>query len=157
MGSLYIACLLYTSFAGEWAAHEERLGCALGQPFSHSGAEERFEFGLMFWRSDSIDYGQALVAFNNGTWRIFGHTPYVEGSGDFKCIDANTPPECPPTPRRGFGMMWCDISAIRGGLGNAVECERAYNGLQQEFQRGFLLRTASGTFVFLNDGTWQWE
>ena len=144
-------------FAGEWAAHEERLGCALGQPFSHSGAEERFEFGLMFWRSDSIDYGQALVAFNNGTWRIVGHTPYVEGSGDFKCIDANTPPECPPTPRRGFGMMWCDISAIRGGLGNAVECERAYNGLQQEFQRGFLLRTASGTFVFLNDGTWQWE
>ena len=111
----------------------------------------------MFWRSDSIDYGQALVAFNNGTWGIFGHTPYVEGSGDFKCIDANTPPECPPTPRRGFGMMWCDISAIRGGLGNAVECERAYNGLQQEFQRGFLLRTASGTFVFLNDGTWQWE
>ena len=144
-------------FAGEWAAHEERLGCALGQPLSHSGAEERFEFGLMFWRSDSIDYGQALVAFNNGTWRIFEHAPFVEGSPDFKCTDANTPPECPPTPKRGFGMMWCDIGAIRSGLGNAVECERPYNGLQQAFQRGLLLRTNSGTFVFFNDGTWQWE
>ena len=144
-------------FAGEWAAHEERLGCALDQPLSHSGAEERFEFGIMFWRSDRIDYAQALVAFNNGTWRIFEHTPFVEGSPEFKCANASTPPECPPTPKRGFGMMWCDISAIRGGLGNAVECERAYDGLQQEFQRGFLLRTASGTFVFLNDGTWQWE
>ena len=144
-------------FAAEWAAHEERLGCALGQPISHSGAEERFEFGLMFWRSDAIDYGQALVAFNNGTWRIFEHAPFVEGSPDFKCTDANTPPECPPTPKRGFGMMWCDIGAIRGGLGNAVECERPYSGLQQPFQHGFLLRTASGTFVFLNDGTWQQE
>ncbi len=144
-------------FAAEWAAHEERLGCALGQPLSHSGAEERFDFGRMFWRSDAIDYGQALVAFNNGTWRIFEHTPFVEGSPDFKCTDANTPPECPPTPKRGFGMMWCDIGAIRSGLGNATECEQPYTGLQQEFQHGFLLRTSSGTFIFLNDGAWQQE
>lgn len=145
-------------FAGEWAVHEERLGCALAQPLSHSGAEERFEFGRMFWRSDAIDYGQALVAFNNGTWRIFEHAPYVDGvNPEYSCTDANTPAKCPPTPKRGFGMMWCDIGAIRSGLGNAVECEQGYNGLQQDFQRGFLLRTASGTFVFLNDGTWQRE
>ena len=144
-------------FASEWAAYEERLGCALGQPSRHSGAEERFEFGLMFWRSDAIDYGQALVAFNNGAWRIFEHAPFVEGSPDFRCLDANTPAECPPTPKRGFGMMWCDIPAIRSGLGNATECERPYDGLQQTFQQGFLLRTDSGTFIFLNDGTWQRE
>ncbi len=144
-------------FAGTWAAHEERLGCALSPPLSHSGAEESFEFGRMFWRSDAIDYGQALVAFNNGTWRIFKHTPFVEGSPDFKCTDVNTPPECPPTPKRGFGMMWCDSGEIRGGLGNATECEQPYTGLQQAFQYGFLLRTNSGTFVFLQDGTWQWE
>ncbi len=143
-------------FADVWLAFEEQLGCALGEPRSHNGAEEQFELGWMFWRSDAIDYGQALVAFNNGAWRIFQHAPFVEGSPDFKCPDAITPPECPPTPKRGFGMMWCDIGAIRGGLGNALECERAYSGTQQQFQRGFLLRTNGGTFVFLNDGTWQW-
>jgi hypothetical protein len=144
-------------FAGAWATHEERIGCSVGAPISHSGAEERFEFGQMFWRSDAIDFGQALVAFNNGSWRIFEHAPFVEGSPDFNCTDANTPPECPPTPKRGFGMMWCDIGAIRSGLGNATECERPYGGVQQEFQRGFMLQTDSGTFVFFNDGTWQRE
>ena len=144
-------------FGGAWATHEERIGCSVGAPISHSGAEERFEFGMMFWRSDTIDFGRALVAFNNGTWRIFEHAPFMEGSPDFKCTDANTPPECPPTPKRGFGMMWCDIGAIRSGLGNATECERPYGGLQQEFQRGFMLQTDSGTFVFFHDGTWQRE
>jgi len=144
-------------FADTWATHEEALGCAVSEPQSHNGAEERFQFGRMFWRSDTIDYGQALVAFDNGTWDIFEHAPFVEGSPDFKCTDANTPPECPPTPKRGFGMMWCDISAIRSGLGNATECERPYAGTQQTFQRGFILRSDSGTFVFFTDSTWQRE
>ncbi len=145
------------TFAGTWANFEDGLGCALSEPQSHNGAEERFQFGRMFWRSDAIDYGQALVAFDNGTWRIFEHAPFVEGSPDFKCTDANTPAECPPTPKRGFGMMWCDIGAIRSGLGNATECERPYAGTQQTFQRGFILRSDSGTFVFFNDGAWQRE
>lgn len=54
-------------------------------------------------------------------------------------------------------MMWCDSGAIRSGLGNATECERPYAGVQQEFQRGFVLRSDSGTFVFFYDGIWQRE
>lgn len=109
----------------------------------------------MFWRSDAIDAGQALVAFDNGTWRVFQHAPYVEGSPEYACTDANTPPQCPPTPRRGFGTMWCEVPAIRNGLGNAQECERGYSGSQQNFERGFMLNTDSGLFVFFDDGTWQ--
>ncbi|WP_374689400.1 serine/threonine protein kinase [Promineifilum sp.] len=142
-------------FEGARSAAQERIGCAVGQPIGHSGAEERFELGMMFWRSDAIDAGQALVAFDNGTWRVFQHAPYVEGSPEYACTDANTPPQCPPTPRRGFGTMWCEVPAIRNGLGNAQECERGYSGSQQNFERGFMLNTDSGLFVFFDDGTWQ--
>jgi hypothetical protein len=118
-------------------------------------AEENFEGGKMFWR-EPIDYAQALVLFNNGTWRIFEHSPYVEGSPEFTCPDENTPPVCPPTPKRGFGMMWCNIPEIRRGLGRAIDCERGYQGVMQQFERGFMLQTDSGSvYVFYADSRWE--
>ncbi|OQA18969.1 MAG: Serine/threonine-protein kinase StkP [Chloroflexi bacterium ADurb.Bin360] len=142
------------TFAGAWATVQGEIGCAQGNAYSGLIAEENFERGKMFWR-EPVDYAQALVLFNNGTWRIFQHSPYVEGSPDFTCPDANTPAQCPPTPRRGFGMMWCNISEIRSGLGNATDCERGYQGTMQTFDRGFMVRSDSGaTYVFYNDGSW---
>jgi len=108
----------------------------------------------MFWR-EPIDYAQALVLFDYRTWRIFERSPYVEGSPEFTCPDADTPAQCPPTPKRGFGMMWCEIPEIRNGLGNAIDCERGYEGSMQEFERGFMLQTDSGTvYVFYSNGRW---
>lgn len=131
------------------------IGCARGDAVVGLIAEENFELGKMFWR-EPIDYAQALVLFNNGVWRIFEHAPFVEGSPDFSCPDAETPPQCPPTPKRGFGMMWCDTPDIRGGLGNATDCERGYQGAMQAFQNGFMIQSDTGNiYVFLNSGTWQ--
>ena len=142
-------------FAAVWAAEQARLGCAQGSAFSGLIAEETFEGGKMFWR-EPIDTAQALVLFNDGSWRIFTHAPYVEGSPEFPCADANTPAQCPPTPKRGFGTMWCDIPEIRNRLGNALDCERGYQGTLQQFNHGSALRTDTGTiYVFYNDGTWQ--
>ncbi|MBN2405762.1 MAG: hypothetical protein JXE06_09300, partial [Coriobacteriia bacterium] len=109
----------------------------------------------MFWR-EPIDTAQALVLFSNGGWRIFKHAPYVEGSPEFPCADANTPAQCPPTPKRGFGTMWCDIPEIRSGLGRALDCERGYTGSLQLFERGSALRTDTGSiYVFYADGQWE--
>jgi len=143
------------TFGAVWQAVGSRLGCSEGSVITGLIAEEAFEGGMMFWR-EPFDYAQALVAFSSGTWQIFGHTPYVEGSPDFSCLDAQTPAQCPPTPKRGFGMMWCDISAIRSGLGNAVNCERGYIGEMQQFEEGFALRSDSGIiYVFYGDGMWE--
>ncbi len=141
-------------FAAVWVAEQERLGCAQGNAFSGLVAEETFEKGKMFWR-EPIDTAQALVLFNDGSWRIFTHAPYVEGSPEFPCVDANTPAQCPPTPKRGFGTMWCNIAEIRSGLGNALDCERGYQGDLQLFQRGSMLRTDTGAiYIFYDDGGW---
>ena len=45
---------------------------------------------------------------------------------------------------------------MRGGLGNAVECERGYQGAMQEFERGFMLQTDDGViYVFYDSGRWE--
>jgi len=143
------------TFSSVWASAKESIGCASGNPIEGLIVEENFEYGKMFWR-DSIDTAQALVVFNNGTWKIFYHTPYVESSSEYTCPDANTPEQTPPTPRRGFGMMWCNIPEIRIGLGNAIDDERGYRGYMQSFENGFMIRTDYGaTFIFLNNGSWQ--
>ncbi len=117
--------------------------------------EENFEGGKMFWR-EPVDVAQALVLFNDGTWRIFQHLPYTEGGSEFSCPDENTPSQCPPTPKRGFGMMWCDIPEIRSRLGNATDCEFDYRGTMQELERGFMLQDRDGAvYVFYNGGQWE--
>lgn len=142
-------------FATVWDVVQGEIGCATGNVIDGSIVEESFEGGKMFWR-EPVDTAQALVLFNDGTWRIFQHSPFVEGSPDFSCPDANTPSQCPPTPKRGFGMMWCDIPEIRGGLGDATNCERGYQGAMQEFERGSMLQTDDGTiFVFYDGGGWE--
>jgi hypothetical protein len=107
---------------------QREIGCATTDVINGLMVEENFEGGKMFWR-EPIDYAQVPVLFNEGTWRIFEHAPYVEGSPEFPCADVNTSAQCPPTPRRGFGMMWCNIPEIRSDLGSAIDCERGYQSV----------------------------
>ena len=142
-------------FANTWAQVRGEIGCAAGSTISGLVAEENFQSGKMFWR-EPLDYAQALVLFNNGTWRIFQHAPYNEGDPEYPCVDTNTPAQSPPTPRRGFGTMWCDIPAIRSGLGNAVDTERGYTGTMQHFENGTMLLTDYSTiYIFFDTGIWE--
>lgn len=142
-------------FAALWAELGSALGCAQGGAIFGFIVEENFEGGRMFWR-EPVDVGQALVLFNDGPWRVFTHAPFVEGSPDFPCADATTPAQSPPTPRRGFGAMWCDIPAIRAGLGNALDAERGYTGSLQAFDNAFVVGTDYGaTYIFYSGGRWQ--
>lgn len=142
-------------FASAWSTAQDRLGCATGRAFNGTVVVENFVGGQMYWR-EPIDTAQALVLFNTGTWQIFKHAPYVEGSPEFACLSPDVPAACPPTPRRGFGVMWCDIAAIRDGLGKATTCEESYTGAMQNFERGFMLRASNGTLlVFHADSKWE--
>ena len=140
-------------FSSIWNDQSD-IGCATSQVYSGLVAEEHFEGGRMLWREPKDD-GQALVLLNNGTWHIYKHAPFVEGSPEFPCTDENTPAQCPPTPKRGFGSMWCDIVDIRQGLGNATDCERGFQGTMQDFDKGHMLRTdRNAVFILYKDGTW---
>lgn len=142
-------------FGQTWSQVQNRIGCATGSVINGTIVEENFQSGKMFWR-EPIDFAQALVLFNNGTWQIFQHEPYEEGDPEYPCVDENTPPRSPPTPRRGFGTMWCDIPAIRNGLGNAIDAERAFTGAMQQFENGFMIHTDyNATYVFYNSGSWE--
>jgi hypothetical protein len=142
-------------FAAVWNSVQGTIGCASSWATTGFIGEENFERGKMFWR-ELIDYAQILALFNDGTWQIVKHSPFIEGSPEFSCPDANTPSQCPPTPKRGFGMVWCDVPEIRSRLGNATDCERGYQGSMQQFERGFMLQTDSGAiYVFYDDRRWE--
>jgi len=143
-------------FAGTWANVRGNIGCASDSIATIPIVDENFERGKMMWRGESIDHARALVLFNNGTWKIFQHAPFVEGSPEYPCTDSNTPAQSPPTPKRGFGAMWCDIPEIRNGLGNAVDAEREYSGYMQRFNNGFMMQTDyNATFVLYDSGVWE--
>ncbi len=60
------------------------------------------------------------------------------------------------TPKRGFGTLWCDIDAIRQGLGNATTCEDRFTGAMQNFEHGFMLQAKNGALLtFYEDGYWE--
>lgn len=151
-----LRCTLTTTpFSRVWESVKLRTGCPTAPAITALAAEERFERGYMFWR-EPIDTAHALVALDTGGWQRFSHMPFGANDPEFGCIDANTPPQCPPTPKRGFGKMWCDIPAIRQGLGNATNCERGYQGTMQTFEHAFMLGNDQGrVFVFYENGAWE--
>jgi hypothetical protein len=111
-------------------------------------AEETFERGRMFWREDT-DYHYVLYA--NGTWEHFRNS-WSEGMPTFTC----GVPESPPTPLRGFGKVWCDYSWVREGLGSATTGEHGEHRTVQDFVGGgAIIRSSSGTYILLGDGSWE--
>ena len=155
------ACPLVTGpFAAVWAKVQGTVGCATRDAFSlnDNGAVEKFDRGLMFWRSDSIDKGQALVVFNPNSWQIVQYASYdAKVDPLFSCQAPDTPPDqCPPTPNGGFGKMWCDPTThIQQRLGNATTCAELYKGPMQNFERGFMLQYDAEYYVFYDNGRWE--
>jgi serine/threonine protein kinase len=142
-------------FATLWIARRDVLGCSTGAAISGQIVEQNFIGGQMVWR-EPIDAGQAVVVYRNGTGRIVKHAPFVEGSPEYACLDAETPAECPPTPRRGFGLIWCDAPDVRQQLGVALDCERSYTSWLQQFEQGFAVLSDNGlAYVMYSDGQWE--
>jgi hypothetical protein len=111
-------------------------------------AREDFEGGRMFWRSDN---DRIYVVYSGGTWRRHANT-WQEGDPEFSCGT----PESPPTPKRGFGKVWCTYNQVSQGLGDATTGERGEHDDVQDFAGGWMLRDEAGTtYTFFNNGTWR--
>lgn len=138
-------------FAGLWAGRVAQLGCPTT---SHRlpMAEQSFEGGRMFWRSDTRDiyvlpWGQPYVRFDD-TWD--GSQPA------YSCPEA-APPQTPPTPQRGFGKVWCNQPLVRELLGNATSGERLVEVTLQEFDAGLIFGTDEGMTYILEARSNGWE
>ncbi len=145
------ACPAVTGpFATLWQAEQERLGCATNAAHTSWMAQQHFEWGQMFWRKDSDGI---LAVHDSGIWGAYRNIWY-EGDPDYSCPDS-APQESPPTPKRGFGKIWCTYAEVRNGLGWATDGERGFDGTVQDFEQGAIIRTDTGkTYVLFDDGTW---
>ncbi len=94
-------------------------------------AQEHFEYGQMFWREDN---DRITVLYNAGTWALYRDI-WNEGDPEYSCPEI-APSQCPPTPRRGFGKIWCTYPAVRQRLGWATNYERGFHGTVQDFEQG---------------------
>jgi predicted Ser/Thr protein kinase len=136
-------------FADIWQSAKDKLGCATGGAHGAWMAEETFQKGRMFWRQDREKYVIAL--YSSGSWGDY-LGDWQEGDPEFTC----GPESSPPTPKRGFGRVWCNYPEVRSGLGNATALERGFNGTVQDFNRGLIIRMDSGaTYVMYSGDGWE--
>jgi hypothetical protein len=130
------------------------LGCPTSLRRQTWTAEERFQYGRMFWQQDT-DMIHVLYG-SSGTFQL---TPnmYFEGDPEDACPTAGNAPAGLFKPRRGFNRQWCNIASAKYLLGWAVEEEVGYNTVWQRFEHGHvLLNHLDQMFVFYDDGTWGW-
>ena len=137
-------------FAALWKQYQGQLGCAINTAHTSWIAQEHFEHGQMFWRKDN---DRIVVLYDNGTWALYQDI-WNEGDPEYSCPNI-APTQCPPTPRRGFGKIWCTYSAVRQGLGWATDYEQGFHGTVQDFAQGTIFRTDTGEmYLLLGDDTW---
>lgn len=142
-------------FAEAWTRLRGELGCATGEVTRGTVREGEFAAGQMFVREE-LDKERVLTAYQVGEWAFFDSPSLRPEMNAYACTDDETPERCPPTPKGAFGQVWCEETGVRVRLGNALTCERSYEGTMQSFERGFLLRASNGyTYAFFDDGRWQ--
>jgi hypothetical protein len=143
------AITVWGAFTAVWQTYADQLGCPTAAGRSGIGmAVEDFQRGRMLWRADNR---RIYVLYNTGRWAGYDDT-WQEGQPEYSCGT----PQSPPTPKRGFGQVWCTHSTVRQGLGDATTAERGDSGTLQSYAGGFILRLSGGqTYVLYNDGSWR--
>jgi len=114
-------------------------------------AEEQFERGHMIWREDTR---HIYAVYDDGTWQGFIDL-WQEGDPEYSCPDI-APSDSPPTPKRGFGSIWCLNPSVKDKLGWAQRREKGGSRSVQDFERGVMIDTGfSGTVILHDDGKWR--
>ena len=127
------------TFTTVWQDFRYELGCPTSEQVTIPMlAEQAFQGGHMFWRSDTdavyVIYGPEGKWQTDPNWKWDGSNP--DGIG-------LSPPPGLFEPRRGFGWLWRTHLGREGGpLGWALEEERGFDntGQAQVFERGIMLK-----------------
>ena len=137
--------------ASVWSTVRNRVGCATDSHFTTWVAEEAFQNGWMYWWGDD---NRVYAVYDRGRWESYASI-WQGGEPEFSCLDADMPAQSPPTPKRGFGKIWCIYPNVRQNLGWATEGEHGFDATVQHFEYGLMLRTEQWTWVFYDDGSWE--
>ena len=126
------------------------LGCPTEAEKGIWAGEQSFQGGYMFWRQDET---YIYVLNNNGTWQGYDDTwTSAEPEWDVNIVA----PAGYYQPKRGFGKVWRDNSAVRNGLNWATMEERGFFGTTEAFERGRMIwSNARGIFVLYDTGHWE--
>jgi hypothetical protein len=145
------------TFRTLWARYRRDLGCALESQHGLITSYQRFEHGHMVYRADQPDQGYVL--FGDGTWQVHS-ADWHEGMAEYSCADQSTPSTTPPTPRRGFGFLWCHNAVVRERLGWATMDESGNWRNFQSFEGGWAIELEqvadSPMILVLDGGNWHW-
>jgi serine/threonine protein kinase len=142
-------------FGQIWQAHPDvrrKIGWAMGKEEVTFGAQQNFQKGLMFWRDDTDEiYGLT----QDGGWQVYSGK-WQEGMDEYTCPDV-AESKTPPTPRRGFGEIWCkQMGGPNAAIGWATTDEQGYYPHWQRFERGLMWGGHDGQiYVFYKEGTWK--
>jgi hypothetical protein len=148
------------TFINLWQDYRQLLGCPVtGQQTIPTMAEEIFQAGHMFWRSDTdviyviYDRQKDGAELFEGkwqtdpTWKWDGSNP--DGIGLY-------PPPGLYEPKRGFGWLWrTHLGGADGPLGWALDKEYGFDntGQVQAFEQGIMFKGSSPKlYVLLNNG-----
>ncbi len=137
---LAVAAPFQSALSGDQAA---RLGAPTAAAANVGVVIQPFENGLMLRRSDSSKI--YVLARQNGHWSAQAD-PW--SSGDVE------PSDDPAVPKKGFGKLWRDNSAIHKALGNPTGAERSASWVAQTFQNGVAISSGGTVYVLYADGTW---
>ena len=111
-------------------------------------AEQAFDNGHMFWREDNryiyVVYEQGALS---GTYQVF-EDEWEEGDPEFSCVA--TAPADLVQPKRGFGLVWCELGGPEADIGWGLEEEAGYwqgkgDPLVHDFGAGVIFRDSAGT------------
>lgn len=123
-----------SQLAGMWTRGE--MGCPLAPSAVVWSAWQPFQRGDMLWRRDT---DAAYVFYQGSGWSQLADR-WNEG------IPVRSRGAAPPglqAPVRGFGYVWGEYETIHQGLGWALDKEKGFCTLIQEFEKGFLLRSST--------------
>jgi hypothetical protein len=147
-------------FLDLWQGYRQLLGCPVTVPQTiPSMAEEIFQGGHMFWRSDTDevyvvqDRQKDGVELFQGTWQT---NPSWKWDGSYPEGVGMSPPPGLYEPVRGFGWLWRNhLGAADGPMGWALDKEYGFNdtGQVQVFEQGLMFKGSSPkVYVLLNRG-----
>ncbi len=138
-------------FGDLWSERMSQLGCPVAA-YSVPMAEQSFEGGMMFWRSDTTE----IYALPTGAPYAHFDDTWDESQPTYSCPDL-FPTQTPPTPQRGFGKVWCNHPQVRKLLGQATSPERLVGTTIQEFEAGLIFGTDQGAVYILENRPNDWE
>ena len=138
-------------FADLWTERVAQLGCPVVS-YTLPMAEQSFEAGWMFWRSDTSEIYALPLAQPYGRFE----DTWDESQPAYSCPDL-APSQTPPTPQRGFGKVWCGKPIMRQLMGTATSGERLLDATLQEFESGLIFETDQGMRYILESRSNGWE